>query len=230
MAKILIIEDEQALSRSLQDAFEYNGYTVFVSDDGEKGLYLAEKEHPDLVLLDVMLPGMDGFEVCTRLRRKWFGAPILMLTARSEEIDRVVGLEIGADDYIVKPFSTRELLARVKAHLRRMTSEPQLSVTRCSMGDVDIDFVGSTANRAGKPIALTSTELAILRLLVDKKNEVISRDEIMNMVWGYEYYPDSRTVDTHVLNLRHKLEANPQKPRFIITVHGFGYKFSEDKR
>jgi DNA-binding response OmpR family regulator len=225
MAKILLIEDELALSRSLQDAFEYNGYTIIAATDGETGLLLAEKENPDLVLLDVMLPGIDGFEVCMRLRRKGFLAPILMLTARSEEIDRVLGLEIGADDYIVKPFSTRELLARVKVRLRRLTDVNHDSSARVTFGEVDVDFAGSTVSRGGIQIPLTSTELTILKILVERKNEVVSRDQIMNLAWGYEFYPDSRTVDTHILNLRHKLETNPRKPKCILTIHGLGYKF-----
>jgi DNA-binding response OmpR family regulator len=226
MAKILLIEDEQALRISLQDAFEYHGYSVMVAADGETGLQLVESERPDLIILDVMLPGLDGFEVCFRLRAGGFTAPILMLTARSEEVDRVVGLEIGADDYIVKPFSTRELVARVKAHLRRASNVTSTSANECTFGDVVVDFIGSVVQRGGKPIPLTATELTILRLLVDRRNEVVSRDEIMNLVWGYEFYPESRTVDTHILNLRHKLEAHPGKPRYILTVHGLGYKFA----
>ena len=224
MQKILLIEDEQAMVRALQDAFEHHGYSVKNAGDGETGLDLARSEHPDLILLDVMLPGQDGFEVCRRLRAGGCTAPILMLTARSEEVDRVVGLEIGADDYIVKPFSTRELLARVKAHLRRSAHAPP-ETARCEFGDVSVDFAGSVISRAGEPVELTSTELTILKLLVDRKNEVVSREQILNHVWGYETYPESRTVDTHILNLRHKLEGDPRKPRFILTVHGLGYKF-----
>jgi two-component system alkaline phosphatase synthesis response regulator PhoP len=226
MAKILLIEDEQALRRALQDALEYHGYSVITAADGVKGLQLAESESPDLIILDIMLPGLDGFEVCARLRASGFYAPVLMLTARSEEVDRVVGLEIGADDYIVKPFSTRELMARVKAHLRRSSNVVSTSPSRCSFGDVVVDFAGSSVIRGGKAIPLTSTELTILRLLVERKDEVVSRDQIMNVVWGYESLPESRAVDTHILNLRHKLEANPGKPRYLITIHGLGYKFT----
>jgi DNA-binding response OmpR family regulator len=224
MPKILMIEDEQAMARALQDAFEHHGYAVKIAGDGETGLRLAHSEQPELILLDIMLPGQDGFEVCRRLRAEGFSAPILMLTARSEEVDRVVGLEIGADDYIVKPFSTRELLARVKAHLRRPSHAPS-SVTRCNFGDVSVDFAGSKVTRGGIPVDLTSTELTILKLLVEQRNAVVSREQILNHVWGYETYPESRTVDTHILNLRHKLEADPRKPRHILTVHGLGYKF-----
>ncbi len=226
MAKILMIEDEQALRRALKDAFEYHGYSVIMAADGESGLKYAESERPDLVILDVMLPGIDGFEVCKRLRASGFSAPVLMLTARSEEIDRVVGLEIGADDYIVKPFSTRELIARVKAHLRRSSNDVAASFSRVTFGDVAVDFAGSTVSRSGVPVTLTSTELTILRLLVERKNEVVSREQIMNAVWGYESFPESRAVDTHILNLRHKLEIDSGKPKYIITVHGLGYKFN----
>ena len=226
MAKILLIEDEQALKQALQDALKYHGYSVMTAADGLSGLKLAESEKPDLVILDVMLPGLDGFEVCTRLRASGFQAPVLMLTARSEEVDRVVGLELGADDYIVKPFSTRELMARVKAHLRRSSNGVSTSPTINSFGDVVVDFMSPSVTRRGKAITLTSTELTILRMLIERRAEVVSRDQIMKSVWGYESLPESRAVDTHILNLRHKLEANPGKPKYIITVHGMGYKFT----
>jgi DNA-binding response OmpR family regulator len=225
MAKILLIEDEPALRRALQDALEYHGYSVLIAQDGETGLQIAEKDKPDLIILDVMLPGLDGFEVCIRLRSSGFSAPVLILTARSEEVDRVVGLEIGADDYITKPFSTRELVARVKAHLRRSSNDVSILTGRYTFSDVAVDFAGSAVIRKGVSVSLTSSELAILRLLVERKNEVVSREQIMNTVWGYESYPESRAVDMHILNLRHKLEVDPQKPRHILTVHGLGYKF-----
>jgi DNA-binding response OmpR family regulator len=224
MPTILLVEDERSMAEGLRDALEHHGYSVKIAGDGETGLRIAQTEAVNLVVLDVMLPGIDGFEVCRRLRERTFPGAILMLTARSEEVDRVVGLEIGADDYVVKPFSTRELVARIKAHLRR-SSITSPSVSKVEFGDVKVDFAGSTVKRGGKLVDLTSTELTILRLLVERKNEVVSREQIMNAVWGYDTYPESRTVDTHVLNLRHKLEANPQKPRFLLTVHGLGYKF-----
>jgi DNA-binding response OmpR family regulator len=225
MAKILLIEDEQALRRALQDALESNGYSVSLAADGETGLKLAANDIPDLIILDIMLPGIDGFEVCIRLRANGITSPVIMLTARSEEVDRVVGLEVGADDYIVKPFSTRELLARIKAHLRRSSNFKSRSVKQVSFGDVIVDFEGSVVTRKGMPVTLTSTELTILRLLVEKKNEVVSREQIMNAVWGYESFPESRAVDTHILNLRHKLEDDTGKPKHILTIHGLGYKF-----
>ena len=225
MPTILLIEDERAMADGLRDALEHHGYSVRIAPDGEAGLELARTVQPDLVVLDVMLPGRDGFEICRLLRAERFSAPIIMLTARSEEVDRVVGLEVGADDYVVKPFSTRELLARVKAHLRRQTNAPP-AISGCKFGDVSVDFAAAVVTRGGRPVDLTSTELAILRLLWERRNEVVSRDEVMNHVWGYETYPESRTVDTHVLNLRHKLEADPRKPCFILTVHGVGYRFA----
>jgi DNA-binding response OmpR family regulator len=227
MIKILLIEDEEALRRALHDAFVHHGYDVTVASDGETGMQLVESEKPDLVILDIMLPGIDGFDVCLHLRTKGFTAPILILTARSEEVDRVVGLEIGADDYIVKPFSTRELLARVKAHLRRASNNTASPVTSYTFGKVIVDFTGSTVSRDRIPVSLTATELTILRVLVERKNKVVTRDQIMNLVWGYEYFPESRTVDTHILNLRQKLETDPRKPKHILTIHGIGYKFSD---
>ena len=224
MATILLIEDEEAMAKGLQDAFEHHGYMVKAARDGETGIQLVDKEQPDLIVLDVMLPGMDGFDVCRHLRKRGISVPILMLTARGEEVDKVVGLEIGADDYITKPFSTRELLARVKAHLRRTTDNVQ-TLEKYEFGDVNVDFTRFKAYKNGKPIDLTSTEFSLLQLLIKRRNEVVTREQILNEVWGYETYPDSRTVDNHILNLRQKLEANPHKPEYILTVHGLGYKF-----
>lgn len=224
MPLILLIEDELTMATALQDAFEHHGYSVKIARDAETGLQLALSEHPDLILLDVMLPDQDGFEVCRLLRARGFSAPVVMLTARSEEVDRVVGLEIGADDYVTKPFSTRELLARVKAHLRR-ASHNTAGLAQCSFGDVHVDFVKVTITREGRSVPMTSTEWSILQFFAEHRNEVVTREQILNHVWGYETYPDSRTVDTHILNLRHKLEADPRNPRFFLTVHGLGYKF-----
>ena len=210
--------------KGLRDAFEHHGYIVNTAQDGEAGLQLAEKDQPDLIVLDVMLPGMDGFDVCRHLRKRGITIPILMLTARGEEVDKVVGLEIGADDYITKPFSTRELLARVKAHLRRTTDKSQ-TLEKYEFGDVKVDFTRFKAYKNGKPIDLTSTEFSLLQLLIKRRNEVVTREQILNEVWGYETYPDSRTVDNHILNLRQKLEIIPHKPEYILTIHGLGYKF-----
>ena len=224
MATILLIEDEEAMAKGLQDAFEHHGYMVKTARDGETGIQLIEQEQPDLIVLDVMLPGMDGFDVCRHLRKRGISVPVLMLTARGEEVDKVVGLEIGADDYITKPFSTRELLARVKAHLRRTTDQFH-ALEAYEFGDVKVDFTKFKAYKNGKSIELTSTEFSLLQLLINRCNDVVTREQILNEVWGYETYPDSRIVDNHILNLRQKLEVNPHKPDHILTVHGLGYKF-----
>ncbi len=224
MARILLIEDEEAMLKGLQDAFEHHGFNTIVARDGETGLKLAEQDEPDLIVLDVMLPGMDGFEVCRALRKRGVAVPILMLTARSEEIDKVVGLELGADDYMTKPFSPRELIARVKALLRRTKNNVQ-PIDQFEFGNVKVDFTKLKASKNGKPVELTSTEFSLLRLLIKHQNETVTREQILNKVWGYETYPNSRTVDNHILNLRQKLEANPGKPEYILTVHGLGYKF-----
>ena len=224
MPTILLIEDEAAMAKGLRDAFEHHGYVVKAASDGETGLEMASNEQPDLIVLDVMLPGMDGFDACSQLRKRGVSVPILMLTARGEEVDKVVGLEIGADDYITKPFSARELLARVKAHLRRST-EKVSSLREYKFGDVKVDFQKFKVLRKGKPVDLTSTEFSLLQLLIEHRSDVVSREEILNKVWGYETYPDSRTVDSHILNLRQKLESDPHKPEYILTMHGMGYKF-----
>lgn len=225
MATILLIEDEEAMVKGLRDAFEHHGYHVVTAQDGEAGLQLVEKEQPDLIVLDVMLPGVDGFDVCRAIRKGNISIPILMLTARAEEVDKVVGLEIGADDYITKPFSTRELLARVKAHLRRATEKGQ-TPEQYEFGDVKVDFARFKAFKNDERIELTSTEFSLLQLLIIRRNEVVTREQILNEVWGYEAYPDTRTVDNHILNLRQKLEINPHKPEYILTIHGLGYKFA----
>ncbi len=224
MSTILIVEDDETMLKGLRDAFEHNGFSVLPAKDGESGLQLAETNEPDIIILDVMLPRMDGFEVCRALRKRGVTVPIVMLTARSEEIDKVVGLEIGADDYVTKPFSTRELLARVKAHLRR-TTEKVLSFERYEFGNVTLDFAAFKAFKNKKQIDLTSTEYSLMKVLIKHRNEVVPREKILNEVWGYDSYPSSRTVDNHVLNLRQKLEDNPQKPEYIYTIHGLGYKF-----
>lgn len=224
MPTILLVEDEEAMLKGLRDAFEHNGYTVLAAKDGETGLQLAHDHEPDVIILDVMLPRTDGFDVCRTLRKRGVGVPIIMLTARAEEVDKVVGLEIGADDYVTKPFSTRELLARVKAHLRRIT-EKVTSLEQYEFGNVKLDFAAFKAFKNKKQVDLTSTEFSLLQVLIKHRNEVVPREKILNEVWGYEAYPSSRTVDNHILNLRQKLEDDPQKPEYILTVHGLGYKF-----
>ncbi|OGU42088.1 MAG: DNA-binding response regulator [Ignavibacteria bacterium RIFOXYB2_FULL_35_12] len=224
MSTILIVEDDEVMLKSLQDAFEHNGFDVLTAMDGESGLQIAEINSPDSIILDVMLPRTDGFNVCRTLRKRGVTIPIIMLTARAEEIDKVVGLEIGADDYVTKPFSTRELLARVKAHLRR-TTEKVLSFEHYEFGNVTLDLTTFKAFKNKKQIDLTSTEYSLMKVLIKHRNEVVPREKILNEVWGYDSYPSSRSVDNHVLNLRQKLEDNPDKPEYILTVHGLGYKF-----
>jgi DNA-binding response OmpR family regulator len=221
--RILIVEDEPDLLRGLELNIEADGYRVLSARRGDEGLEEALRERPDLVLLDVMLPGMNGFEVCRELRRKGFDAPIIILTAKSEEVDRVVGLEIGADDYVTKPFGIRELLARIRVRLRRRAPAAAEAVLR--FGDVVVNFDRHEVTRAGARVELTGKELEVLRLLAQNRGRVVTRDRLLEDVWGYEHYPTTRTVDNHILRLRQKLEDDPSDPRFILSVYGEGYKF-----
>ncbi len=221
--KILIVEDESDMLNGLRDNFEYEGYQVVACKDGEDGLRRAASDKPDLVILDVMLPKMCGLEVCKRLRAR-SRVPILMLTARGQEVDKVAGLETGADDYVTKPFSIRELLARVKALLRR--SDPgRQPVQNYAFGGVSVDFVTHRASRNGKALEFSTKELDLLRYFILHRGETLSRDRLLEEVWGYENYPTTRTVDTHVMKLRQKVEEDASHPRFILTLHGTGYKF-----
>jgi two-component system alkaline phosphatase synthesis response regulator PhoP len=222
--RILIVEDEPAMVQGLRDNFEYEGYEVLSAADGVEGLELALKENPDLLVLDVMMPKMSGLDVCKQLKAKKPSIPIIMLTARGQEIDKVVGLELGADDYVTKPFSIRELMARVKAVLRRVSPQsPAGEVYRFS--DVVVNVRSNEVLRAGRPVELSSKEFALLAYFVAHPAETLSRDRLLDAVWGYENYPNTRTVDAHIVHLRQKLEPNPLEPRFILTVHGSGYKF-----
>jgi DNA-binding response OmpR family regulator len=223
-ARILIVEDEPAMVAGLRDNFEYEGYEVISADNGVTGLERALADDPDLVVLDVMMPRMSGLDVCKQLKAKRPSVPIIMLTARGQEIDKVVGLELGADDYVTKPFSIRELMARVKAVLRR--ASPQvgaLEVYRFS--DIEVNIRSNEVRRAGTPVELSAKEFALLAYFISHPAETLSRGRLLDAVWGYENYPNTRTVDTHIVHLRQKLEPNPEEPRFILTVHGSGYKF-----
>jgi len=224
MEKILVVEDEPDMLMGLQDNLQFEGYQVLTATDGQTGLDLALTTCPDLIVLDLMLPKLDGFEVCKRVRAKGMDVPIIMLTAKSQEVDKVLGLELGADDYITKPFSIRELLARIKAVLRRRHAPPQ-QVDSYQFADVRIDFRKSVAIKAGHHIDLSHYEAGILRILVTNKGEPITRNRILDEVWGYELYPTTRTIDNHVVKLRQKLEDDPHNPQHILTVHGMGYKF-----
>jgi DNA-binding response OmpR family regulator len=222
--RILIIEDEPAMVAGLRDNFEYEGYDVISAGDGVEGLERALADDPDLVVLDVMMPLMSGLDVCKQLKARRPSIPIIMLTARGQEIDKVVGLELGADDYVTKPFSVRELMARVKAVLRRVSSQATApEVYRFS--DVEVNIRSHEVRRAAKPVELSAKEFALLAYFISHPAETLSRDRLLDAVWGYENYPNTRTVDTHIVHLRQKLEPNPEEPRFILTVHGSGYKF-----
>jgi two-component system alkaline phosphatase synthesis response regulator PhoP len=223
MPRILIVDDEPEMVRGLSDNLRFEGYETLVATSGADGLRLALAEAPDLILLDVMMPRMSGWEVCRELRRRGADTPIIMLTARGEEADRVHGLELGADDYVTKPFSLRELLARVRAVLRR--PGPRRHLEELAFADVRIRVRGRLVFKAGREVPLTRREFDLLRYLVENRGEVLTRDRVLDEVWGYERFPTTRTVDSHVLRLRQKFEPDPEHPRFILTVHGQGYKF-----
>ncbi len=228
MSRILIIEDETPMRTALADVLEGEGYRALAAADGEAGLRKAVAEKPDLILLDVMMPKLDGFAVCAELRRLGHVTPVLMLTAKGQIEDRVNGLDVGADDYLVKPFSTEELLARVRALLRR-TQRQGKSPTKLTLGEVEIDLARQTAGRGRKQIHLTAKEFAMLRLLAEAAGEPVSREKFLDVVWGYAAFPTTRTVDTHIGSLRAKLEKNPESPRWLKTVHGVGYRLEKSE-
>jgi DNA-binding response OmpR family regulator len=221
-SKVLIVEDDQAMA--LRDGFEYEGYSVQVARDGAAGLRMASEKDLDLIILDVMLPKMDGFHVCKQLRGAGNSTPIIMLTARGQEIDKVVGLELGADDYVTKPFSIRELLARVKAILRRTAVLPK-NQDQHSFGDVEVDLHRRRVLKSGKALDISSKEFELLKYFICHSGETLSRDRLLEEVWGYENYTTTRTVDTHLVRLRQKLEPDPEQPQYFLTVHGTGYQF-----
>ena len=224
MPRILIVDDEPEMVRGLEDNLRFEGYQTLAAGNGKDGLALALREAPDLILLDIMLPEMSGWDVCRALRQKGMDVPIIMLTARGEEVDRVLGLELGADDYITKPFSLRELLARVRAVLRR--PGPRQKFEEFAFGDVRLHLRARQAFKGGKEVRLTRKEFDLLRYLVEHRGEVLTRDRLLDEVWGYERFPTTRTVDTHILRLRQKFEPDPEHPVWVLTVHGQGYKFA----
>jgi DNA-binding response OmpR family regulator len=223
-AKILVVEDEPNMVAGLRDNFEFEGYEVITASDGVEGLRAALEESPDVVILDVMMPRLSGLEVCRQLRAKRASLPIIMLTARGQEVDKVVGLELGADDYVTKPFSIRELLARVKAILRRAAVTPK-NQEQHTFGDVEVDLHRRRVVKSGKALDISSTEFELLKYFICHSGEALSRDRLLEEVWGYENYPTTRTVDTHLVRLRQKLEPNPEQPQYFLTVHGTGYRF-----
>jgi DNA-binding response OmpR family regulator len=222
-ARILVIEDEAPMRRALADCLESEGYRVLTASDGPAGLERALKEKPDLILLDIMMPGLDGYALCAELRRLSLPAPVLMLTAKGQVEDRVRGLDAGGDDYLVKPFSTDELLARMRALLRRRRPSAAMpSLLR--LGQLEIDLPRQKAMRGRKEIYLTAREFAMLRLMLERPGEPVTRERFLDVVWGYGAFPTTRTVDTHIAALRAKIEDNPEEPRWIKTVHGTGYR------
>jgi two-component system alkaline phosphatase synthesis response regulator PhoP len=222
--KILIIEDEKDMVTGLKFNLEARGYTVVAAYDGESGYRKAIAEQPNLVILDLMLPKRNGYDVCKSLKEERPDLPIIMLTAKSQEAEIVTGLELGADDYVTKPFGVLELLARVKAVLRRSQSGTTIpEVYR--VGDLEINFRKYNAQRKGKPVTLSPREYEILKYFIEKRGEIVSREDLLNQVWGYDTYPNTRTVDTHIAKLRQKIEDTPDEPEHLITMHGIGYKF-----
>ena len=223
MQRILVIEDELPMRTALQDCLRNEGYRVIAANDGEAGLARALEEMPDLVLLDIMMPKLDGYGVAAELRRLGCQVPILMLTAKGRVEDRVNGLDAGGDDYLVKPFSTQELLARVRALLRR-TQKNGNAVRQLKLGEVEIDVVRQEAKKGEVPIHLTAKEFAVLRLMLDTPGQPVTRERFLDLAWGYAAFPTTRTVDMHIATLRGKIEPDPGRPRWIKTVHGVGYK------
>ena len=225
MPRVLVVEDDSAMAVALQDGFSYEGFDVDVASDGSKGLRLANERNPDVIVLDVMLPKISGIDVCKRIRQNNNRVPIIMLTARGQEADKVVGLKSGADDYVTKPFSFLELLARVEAVLRRAQDRSEGGETY-EFGDIRIDFRRSQAFKHGKHLSLSPREFKLLRFLIDHRGEVLARERLLDAVWDYDNVPFTRTVDMHIAKLRKKIEDTPQNPAFIVTVHRVGYRFN----
>lgn len=223
MSTVLVIEDDPAIRRGLSDNLTFEAYEVEAVATAEDGYAILKASEPDLIILDVMLPGMNGYDFCRKLRREGYTIPILMLTARGEEFDRVMGLDLGADDYVTKPFSILELLARIRALLRRTDTPLELPQT-LEFADVRIDFRKFETEKSGSPIALSRKEYGLMQILTSRLGEVVTRDELLDLVWGADHFPSTRTVDNHVSMLRAKLEDTPSDPEHLITVHGVGYK------
>jgi two-component system alkaline phosphatase synthesis response regulator PhoP len=226
MKKILIVEDEEDMVTGLTFNLEARDYQVIAAYDGEEGYQKALEEKPDLVILDLMLPKRNGYEVCKNLKQEIPELPIIMLTAKSQEAEIVTGLELGADDYITKPFSVLELLARIKSVLRRTKSGSRTPDVYRS-ADLEIDFRKYSTQKKGQALTLSPREYEILKYFIERRGEIVSREDLLNQVWGYESYPNTRTVDAHIAKLRQKIEDNPEAPEHIITIHGIGYKFLE---
>lgn len=224
MSKVLVVEDDEAMAVALQDGFSYEGHDVIRASDGEEALRLAREQNPDVMILDVMLPKMTGLEVCKTLRSERSALPIIMLTARGQEIDKVLGLKLGADDYVTKPFSFMELMARVEALLRRAQPDGLEPRSTHQVGRITVDIARHEACRDGEPLDLTPREFRLLGYFIEHAGEVVSREDLLDAVWGYDSIPFTRTVDTHIAKLRKKIETDPSDPEHLITVHRMGYK------
>ncbi|MDH3530653.1 MAG: response regulator transcription factor, partial [Acidobacteriota bacterium] len=218
MPKILIIEDERDMALGLKDNFEIEGYEVEIASDGEMGLSRATDGDPDIIILDVMLPKLSGFDVCRGIRKTGSEVPIIMLTARGQEMDKVVGLEIGADDYVTKPFGLRELLARIRVQLRN-SSPSEKRIRSYSFGGIELDFATYRATKNGEAIDLSTREFELLEYFIRHRGDVVTREALLDEIWGIDNYPFTRTVDNHISKLRQKIEADSSEPRFIVTVH-----------
>lgn len=225
-ARILLVEDEPGLQLTLLDRLRTEGYEAEAVASGDEGERAAAAGGFDLILLDIMLPGKSGLDVCRDLRQQGINTPVIMLTARDQMVDKIVGLKLGADDYMTKPFEMMELLARVEAILRRAATSPKSGVIH-QFGRVRVDIRRVDVTRSGKPVALAAREFQLLRYLLEHRGEVVSREQLLREVWGYETTTSTRTVDVHVAWLRQKLEDNPSAPRWILTVHGLGYRLAE---
>jgi Response regulators consisting of a CheY-like receiver domain and a winged-helix DNA-binding domain len=225
MRKILIVEDDAAILCGLSESLNQQHYEIETATDGEEGFKKARKKNVDLIVLDLMLPKMNGEEICRKLRDEGVNTPIMILTSKNEEASKVLVLELGADDYVTKPFSLLELQARVKALLRRGTSSVE-KVNEFLFGNVKVDFKKHEVVKKGKKVKLTEREFKLLKYLIEHRGEVITRDMLLDQVWGYDSFPTTRTVDNYILSIRHKIEDNPSRPKFILTVHTSGYKFN----
>jgi two-component system, OmpR family, alkaline phosphatase synthesis response regulator PhoP len=223
--RVLIIEDEPGLVLTLSDRLKSEGYDVHAASDGPSGLERASRERWDVILLDVMLPGASGFDVCRDLRKRGVTTPVIMLTARGQVVDKVLGLKLGADDYLTKPFDMMELMARIEVQLRRHAAVSTASPAQYRFGDILLDVRKAEVTKAGKPLDLSAREFLLLKYLIEHREATLTRDELLNEVWGYHSMPSTRTVDVHVAWLRQKIEPNSRHPQYLLTIHGLGYKF-----
>lgn len=225
--KVLVVEDEQSIRKFIEINLSRSGFLVIEAGSGEEAMEAYEREHPAIAVLDVMLPGMDGFLVCQALRERDPNMIIIMLTAKAQDMDKVVGLEIGADDYMVKPFNPVELVARIRAHMRKMNPSVEKGEDRLIYKELHLDLSGQKFFRSNMEIELTPTEMAIIKVLLATPGKAFSRDELLNIIWGKNYFGDMKTVDVHIRRLREKIEVNPSNPQYIETVWGFGYRLGE---